>query len=306
MLTLTRLLGETSRTFAMAVPLLESPLRERVEVAYLLLRIADTFEDAERWPREKRRRALLNFSAMLLRPAELSASDLALVAGWVRDRPCDNAAYLELLSETPRVLGALADFGSFERSVISLHAVRTCDGMARVVSTGSASGRIELGSLTELRDYCYIVAGIVGELLTELFLHHAPQLEPARESLEREAARFGEGLQLVNILKDQRDDAREGRRYIPADVLIEDVFALARSDLAHAERYITALQGDGAPRGVLSFCALPVLLASEALEAVAQRGPGSKVPRARVMEIAAALERRLDAGGAAVGTQRAM
>lgn len=299
--TLARLLGETSRTFAMAIPLLEPPLRGRVEVAYLLFRIADTFEDAERWPREKRRRALMDFSAMVLRPAELTAEDLATIARWVADHPCDNASYLELVSETPRVLAALAEFSPLERSAVALHTVRTCDGMARVVASGGEGGRIELESLRELREYCYIVAGIVGELLTDLFLLDAPQLASARDALEREAARFGEALQLVNILKDQRDDARDGRRYLPRDVPTEQVFALARADLAHAGRYLAALQGASAPRGVLAFCALPVLLAAEALDAVEREGPGSKVPRERVFEIAQALERRLDAGEAALG-----
>src|SRR5580658_3414801 len=46
-----RLLLHTSRTFALAIPQLPEPLRREVGVAYLLFRIADTFEDATRWPR---------------------------------------------------------------------------------------------------------------------------------------------------------------------------------------------------------------------------------------------------------------
>ena len=293
---LERLLGETSRTFALAIPLLEEPLRERVVVAYLLFRIADTFEDAERWPRALRRRALMDFAAMVLRPGELSPGDHARIEGWVRDRPCDNGSYLELVGETPRVLAALAAMPAPERSVVALHAVRTCDGMARVVSAGEEGGRVELSSLRELREYCYIVAGIVGELLTDLFALHTPSVHEARADLDRDAAVFGEALQLVNILKDQRDDARDGRRYLPPDVPAAQVFALARYDLAVARRYITTLQSAGAPRGVLSFCALPVILAAEALDAVERHGPGSKVPRATVMALAAALESRLDQG----------
>ena len=38
-----RLLVRTSRTFALAIPLLPEPLRREVGVAYLLFRIADTF-----------------------------------------------------------------------------------------------------------------------------------------------------------------------------------------------------------------------------------------------------------------------
>ena len=40
------LLGETSRTFALAIPRLPEPRMTEVTVAYLLFRIADTFKDA--------------------------------------------------------------------------------------------------------------------------------------------------------------------------------------------------------------------------------------------------------------------
>ena len=39
-------LVKTSRTFALAIPLLPQPTARQVTVAYLLFRIADTFEDA--------------------------------------------------------------------------------------------------------------------------------------------------------------------------------------------------------------------------------------------------------------------
>ena len=55
------------------------------------------------------------------------------------------------------------------------------------------------------------MAGIVGELLTEMFLKRDPSLEPERDALMDLAPAFGEGLQLVNILKDADGDAREGR-----------------------------------------------------------------------------------------------
>ena len=43
------LLVKTSRTFALAIPLLPEPTRREVGLAYLLFRIADTFEDATAW-----------------------------------------------------------------------------------------------------------------------------------------------------------------------------------------------------------------------------------------------------------------
>ena len=72
---LEQLLAGTSRTFAAAIPLLEAPLRDEVTVAYLLLRIADTFEDAEAWTPEARTQALLSFEESVV-----SGSSMPLVA----------------------------------------------------------------------------------------------------------------------------------------------------------------------------------------------------------------------------------
>lgn len=295
------LLEKTSRTFALAIPLLDEPLRSRVVVAYLLFRIADTFEDAARWPRALRRRALMEFASMVLRPGELTARDHERVRRWVTDRPCDEPGYLELLGDTARVLDALATFSPEDRAIVALHTLRTADGMARVLESGDDSGVVELRSVRELREYCYIVAGIVGEMLTALFLEAHPTLASQREALERDAATFGEALQLVNILKDQRDDARDGRRYLPRDADLAAMFSLARADLLRAGEYIHALESGVAPRGVVAFCALPVLLAREALDAVERAGPGSKVSRERVFALAAGLQQRLSEGAPALG-----
>src|SRR5207244_1602679 len=62
------LLESTSRTFALSIPLLPEPARRQVSIAYLLFRIADTFEDAELWSPEERRKALADFSELLAEP----------------------------------------------------------------------------------------------------------------------------------------------------------------------------------------------------------------------------------------------
>ncbi len=61
---LKELLEKTSRTFALSIPVLPEPTRRQVMIAYLLFRIADTFEDAAHWPPERRRGALGQFEAL--------------------------------------------------------------------------------------------------------------------------------------------------------------------------------------------------------------------------------------------------
>jgi farnesyl-diphosphate farnesyltransferase len=140
------------------------------------------------------------------------------------------------------------------------------------------------------------VAGIVGELLTELFLLEESSLRAAAPGLRARARAFGEALQLVNILKDSEDDAREGRCYLPASVPRADVFALARRDLGEAGEYIGALHGAGAPGGILEFTALPVALAWAALARIEEKGPGARVGRPEVFGIAQRVRRAIARG----------
>jgi farnesyl-diphosphate farnesyltransferase len=298
MVDIDRLLVRTSRTFALAIPLLPAPLDREVGVAYLLFRIADTFEDATSWARAERLAALADFDRLLLMPPgpEARAEAARLAAAWVAARPCEHAGYLELLGETPGVLAVLDGFHPERRAAIVRHTLRTSKGMAGFVSQGDADGSLHLGSLADLRHYCYIVAGIVGELLTELFLHASPEIEPARAALEGNAVLFGEGLQLVNILKDADSDAVHGRVYLPDGLDRADILALARRDLSAAAEYVLALQSAGSPRGVVSFTALPVLLARATLDRVEHYGAGSSISRSDVAALMGRLHQSLETG----------
>jgi farnesyl-diphosphate farnesyltransferase len=275
------LLEKTSRTFALSIPLLEEPTRRYVTSAYLLFRIADTFEDAATWPRQERIAALERFSQLLC-----SQDDGALDAErWVARRPTEHLGYLELLTAVPSVLAELRSFEARPQEIVRHHTLRTADGMARIVARADDKGELRLGSLEELAEYCYVVAGIVGEMLTDLFIDAEPALEGVAESLRSRAATFGEALQLVNILKDAADDREEGRRFLPATVDREIVFARARTDLEVAQEYTEIIRrSDGAP-GTIAFTTLPVRLAWLALQEVEQRGAGAKVPRHEVQRI---------------------
>ena len=290
------LLEKTSRTFALSIPLLPEPARREVTVAYLLFRIADTFEDASHWPSAVRRDALARFSELLATERPSKEEVRRLAKEWAERGPSAHEGYVELVAETPAVLEELAALSPAASAPIRENVRRSAAGMSGFVARTSDAGELELADLRDLRDYCYAVAGIVGEMLTELFLLGRPQLSPVATTLRDRASFFGEALQLVNILKDSDSDAAEGRRYIAASLDRKDVFALARRDLDAAAEYILTLQSAGAPRGLLEFTALPVELAWATLEKVEKRGPGSKISRFEVSAIVARLARTLDRG----------
>lgn len=106
-------------------------------------------------------------------------------------------------------------------------------------------GPIRAPSLGMLAQYCRRVAGAVGLLSVRVF-------GKGDASADAFALALGEALQLTNILRDLEEDARDGRCYLPEEML-ED---------AGIDTY--AIQGD--PQIILTHPALP-----QACEALADR-----------------------------------
>jgi farnesyl-diphosphate farnesyltransferase len=294
---LEELLEKTSRTFALSIPVLPEPTRRQVMIAYLLFRIADTFEDAAHWPPERRIEALGEFHDLL---RDFSSEKANRLAGrWTAAGVSPHAGYRQLIAETPSVLDAFFALDPEAVASVRDHVCRSAEGMAGFVGR-SEGGVLVLSDLQALRDYCYAVAGIVGEMLSDLFLLKRETLLPVAPYLRERAATFGEALQLVNILKDAAVDVTEGRSFLPRGVPRSEIFALARRDLRVAAEYTLALQRAGAPRGLVAFCALPTELARATLRKVEERGPGSKISRLELFAIRKRLEMALDRGDPAV------
>jgi farnesyl-diphosphate farnesyltransferase len=291
------LLAMSSRTFALTIPLLPEPTRLEVTLAYLLFRVADTLEDATHWTPSRKKLELDDFAALLELPvgAQRDAMTETMAARWREDPPLDQAGYLELLGELPFVMRAAATLHPGSWTIIARHTVRTTRGMATFVARES-DGSVRVRDLADLRAYCYTVAGIVGEMLTELFLLGRHQLSSIAGELRADASAFGEGLQLVNILKDADADASEGRRFLPTGADRAGIFKLAFDGLDAASRYCARLEQAGAERGLLASTALPIVLARATLERVQRLGPGAKLGRVQVAALIARLQ-----GAIAVG-----
>lgn len=291
---LTDLLRKTSRTFALTIPLLPQPTRRQVGVGYLLFRIIDSFEDATLWAPDKRIRALDEFVQLMKRPDRGAAT--ACAADWLREPPLEHAGYLELIQRTPRVLEWHAGLAVQAREPMRDHLLRTARGMADFVRRSDPSGSLRLETEKDLHEYCFVVAGIVGQLLTELYLIDSPQLAGVAGELRARAERFGEGLQLVNILKDAQADEEEGRIYLPLELSLDQVFALAHADLIAALEYTEILRWARADFGIVAFNALNARLALETLRILRSQGPGSKLTRVELTGLADDVMRSISAG----------
>jgi farnesyl-diphosphate farnesyltransferase len=289
------LLQKTSRTFALSIPLLPEPLQTEVAVAYLLFRIIDTFEDATRWEPARRVKALELFVQMLNQGDPQDYRELA--ARWVDDPPVHHPGYLELLAATPDVVQWHRQLRPAASEQLWRHLTRSARGMAQVVQRTDGTGLLQLQTLQDLRDYCFVVAGIVGEMLTELFLLQTPSLQVVAGDLRARAVEFGEGLQLINILKDSQTDGAERRSYLPRAASLAEVFSLARADLRRGVEYTELTRTAGAAAGLVAFNALNLRLAIATLHLLRDQGPGAKLSRVQVTSMAVQVMNAIDTGG---------
>ena len=85
-------------------------------------------------------------------------------------------------------------------------------------------------TFAELVIYCRRVAGSIGQLSTAVFG------VPDRDEAEPLADALGVALQQTNILRDIREDALRGRRYLPTDEL--EIFGCQEQDSPELSNYI--------------------------------------------------------------------
>ena len=220
------ILPGVSRTFALTIPVLPPRLADVVANAYLLCRLADTIEDDVGLTDEQKSEFHERFVKIVegAEPPEPFARELA---------PLLSAATLEdervLVANTPRVIRVASSFSDGERAALTRCVRIMCTGMPRFQRSRSLDG---LADLPELDKYCYYVAGVVGEMLTDLFCFHSERIHANRTAMMNLAVSFGQGLQMTNILKDIWDDRHGDTCWLPRSVFGED-FDLRSLDRTH-------------------------------------------------------------------------
>ncbi len=274
---LTKHLQGVSRTYAIVVPMLPRPLDEAVGLAYLLMRIVDTIEDAPH----------LGPADRMLRLATLDAamSDDRALAARLAEPIGDHPAEAALMHDTPEVLARIHALAPAHRNAIFACARNMGSGVCRLLARSLKRGRPypAVRDLAELREYCYYVAGTVGEMLCAMMAHHLER--PDFRAQNNRAIELGTGLQLVNILKDARADAVHGRRYLPmiagpgapATQIYGAALNEARRCLTVGIDYILALPATAT--ALRQFCGLPVAWGALTLARAAEDPAAAKISR---------------------------
>jgi farnesyl-diphosphate farnesyltransferase len=261
-----RLLKKLARTFALSLRILPASVRPALSLVYMLARASDSIADASTAPAFQR----LALLRALPDSYPEKSPDLGL-AGDERDlvaRLPDLLTALEALpdaaeiKEAWRVIlrGQIFDLERFEPS-----------------AAGEPAKPL---SPEELIEYTQLVAGSVGEFWTKMCFRHIPNYatKPLDELLPL-ARTFGQGLQMVNILRDRRQDSNAGRVYIPDERFYPEM-QRASGLLQAGESYSSAV----VPRALRAACKLPLDLACQTLALVAEHPLGLrvKVPRHKV------------------------
>ncbi len=256
-------MSSVSRTFALTIPLLPPQIEAVVGNTYLLCRIVDTIEDAaELSPSKKQSLSRLFLDAVLGSiPVELF---VVPCLDALKNYP--NIDELDLITNTPTVLRILHTFPSEDQAAISRCICIMSEGMTRFHGKQTKNG---LKDLVEFEEYCYVVAGVVGELLTTIFCNYSAEFAKQIQGHEKLAVAFGQALQMTNILKDSPEDHARGVSWKPSNLTQENLLAIAYQKLLDALAYIALIPK--AENGIRRFCFLAFGLAVMTLEKIATR-----------------------------------
>ena len=276
-------LDRVSRSFAFCIARLDGALRERVGLSYLLCRLLDTIEDADWSTFALQERAFLRFDSFVT-----SRPRTAEVADWAREFPFSlPEGEALLLKDSERILTDFHELPEEVREPLGRLILSMSAGMRHFMCRKAEDGQLTLKTAADVNRYCFFVAGVVGEMLTQF----AVKGFTARLTRLSDAFRFGLFLQKVNLLKDQRGDEKLGRFLVPSrPQLLSSLLA----DADGAFRYLLSLSEK--ERGFRLFCAWSLFLGLASLPWIqrAELDEALKIPREETLKLLSDIEETID------------
>ncbi|MBL1141036.1 MAG: squalene/phytoene synthase family protein [Proteobacteria bacterium] len=206
------ILQHVSRTFALTIPQLPEPLCTVVGNAYLLCRIADTIEDDKNMSADQKKYYAELFIEVVIgneNPESFAEALFPLLS------PTATEAEHDLIANTTPVIRITHSFNERQRAALERCVKIMADGMVLYQDAETLDG---VADQKDMDQYCYYVAGVVGEMLTELFCDHSPEIDTKRDEMMKLGVSFGQGLQMTNILKDIWEDHERGACWLPRDI----------------------------------------------------------------------------------------
>jgi farnesyl-diphosphate farnesyltransferase len=207
------ILPAVSRSFALSLRVLPVALRHPFGVTYLVARAADTIADTRALPAAPRLAALEALRRALGDPA-VPAPTLGNSRAAAQS-PAERA----LLARLPEVLAAYRGLEPGDRGRALGVLLTLTQAMVDALERFPPEMADRVGALetrADLERYTHANAGCVGEFWTDMVVAHRPRCATwDAPAMRARGARFGQGLQLVNVLRDLPRDLRLGRCYLP-------------------------------------------------------------------------------------------
>lgn len=255
-----QMLKDVSRSFYLTLRALPKGMRPAVSVGYLLARASDTIADCG-GDREGRVTLLADFRRVI---AGEEVPDFLPQAAQVASEEGLKDGERVLMRRLDEVMNWLEQLATWEQSAIREVVTTITEGQSWDLTRFPEGELVAITVQAEAERYCYQVAGCVGEFWTEIGFGSDPRFankpKPAMRALGKS---YGMGLQLVNILRDEAEDAERGRRYLPGDRA--DWVEVARGHLEDGLRYAQAVRGHRARFATV----LPTLIGLETLDLLA-------------------------------------
>ena len=218
------LLKKVSRSFYLSLIILPKSVRKPMGLAYLFCRAADTIADTRILPHHERLTALHAFRAQFLKDSLSRVSTYPFQQMAQHRLPHGSAGECELLLHLHDCFQIYGRLSSGDQCLIRNLVLTLTRGMEMDLACFPGDTPADLRAMPDmasLERYTYYVAGVVGEFWTMLCAANLRAFQHYRDrrKLSSLGKRFGQGLQLTNILKDVGKDLQYGRCYLPGDEL---------------------------------------------------------------------------------------
>ncbi|KAL8850971.1 MAG: hypothetical protein Q9221_004054 [Calogaya cf. arnoldii] len=266
------LLDQTSRSFSAVIQELHPELLVPIALFYLILRGLDTIEDDMTIPLEKKDPLLRDFHTINEKE------------GWSFNGSGPDEKDRELLVQFHYVTEEYRKIKPVYREIINEITRKMGAGMADYCKK-AAEGNAGVETVDEYDEYCYYVAGLVGNGLTQLFVESGLANAALKDRPELQKS-MGLFLQKTNVIRDIREDWDDKRRFWPREIWskyvdnFEDLFNPANQEAAlncssemvlnslnHADECLFYLAGLK-EQSVFNFAAIPQSMAIATLALV--------------------------------------
>lgn len=213
------LLKSVSRSFYLSIRFLPPAMREPVALGYLLARLTDTIADAEGLEQDKRLDVLRDIKNVIEGSCHCLKTSVSSLAGEIT-----HAGERELLLRTDELIEWYQQIDPANQSHLSEVILTIIHGQVWDTTFFEEGKIVACRNGDELLRYTYRVAGCVGEFWTKVGFTNLGErfAYPNKAStMLVQGRQLGQGLQLINILRDLHEDLPIGRVYLPEDELRE-------------------------------------------------------------------------------------